>query len=270
MQVPVLVDAHCHFDFPRFDGVREQELARAREQGVMAVVVAGVRRPDWARVRAVAEGCAGTWYCLGIHPWFVGEHDAQDLDALARLLEQKPRRCVGLGECGLDRLHGDLAEQEPWFEQQVRIAARLDMPLVIHSVRAHDRVADILRRCHWSGRALVHGFSGSFQQAVRLIDLGCYIGVGGVITYERAHKTRDTMARLPAEALVLETDAPDMAPAGVAPGQNSPVYLPRILQQLAQLRGVAPAALAPVLLENVCTLYGWDRHELMPAGDAPV
>jgi len=215
----------------------------------------------WDRVRAVARSHRDVYYCLGIHPWFVDEHSQGDLDNLETLLAGRPELCVGLGECGLDRIRGDLAVQSPWFEAQVRLAARYDYPLVIHSVKTHDEVFSMLRRLNWAGRALIHGFSGSYQQAKKLVDLGCYIGVGGVITHSRSHKTRDAVARLPLEALVLETDAPDMAPEGVAAGRNGPVELIRVARALSQLRGTPEASLAPVLRDNVETLYGWNQEK---------
>ena len=252
-----LIDAHCHFDFPQFDGRRETELERARSHGVSRLVIPGVRRPDWSRVRQTALAHEGLFYCLGIHPWFVDEHSEQDLAALEQLLTSKPVCCVAIGECGLDRLRGSLKAQWPWFEAQVSLASELNMPLVIHSVKTHDEVHGLLNRRQWTGRALIHGFSGSFRQAEKLVDLGCFIGVGGVITHPRARKTRDAIARLPTESLVLETDAPDMAPEGVPPGQNSPVYLPQILDILAEIRRVEPEALAQALKANVSRLYGW-------------
>lgn len=252
-----LVDAHCHFDFPRFDGIREEECARARRAGLSALVIPGVRSADWGRVQALASPGQGIWYCLGVHPWFVGEHSDEDLESLESILRSFPEGCVGLGECGLDALRGDMALQQDWFRAQINIASRVGCPLVIHSVKTHDQVHATLRSSHWSGRALVHGFSGSYQQASKLLDLGCYIGVGGVITHARAQKTRATIARLPLERLVLETDAPDMAPSGVAKGMNSPACLPLILRALADLRGELPERLAPVLYRNACALYGW-------------
>ncbi len=252
------VDAHCHLDFPRFDGCLEQELAVAREAGVTGFVVPGVRARHWARVQALASGYKGVCYCLGIHPWYVGEHGDADLKELEEHLSGHPELCVGVGECGLDRIRGELEAQLPWFEAQIHLAARYGYPLVIHSVRAHDEVYAALRRGNWNGRALIHGFSGSYQQAEKLVGLGCFIGVGGVITHDRAHKTRDALSRLPAESLIVETDAPDMAPEGVARGCNAPVQLVRIVRELAGLRGTTEASLAPVLLANVQALYG--RH----------
>ena len=257
-----LIDAHCHFDFHQFDGRREAELEQARSLGLRRLVIPGVRRPDWDRVRDTALAHNGLFYCIGIHPWFVDEHSEEDLSELRRRLAARPERCVALGECGLDRLKGSLEVQWPWFDSQVALANEFGMPLVIHSVKAHDEVHSLLNRRQWTGRALIHGFSGSFQEAEKLVDLGCFIGVGGVITHPRARKTRDAIAKLPLEALVLETDAPDMAPEGVPQGQNSPRYLPDILKALAEIRGDTPEQLAPVLLDNVSRLYGWSGADI--------
>lgn len=251
------VDAHCHFDFPRFDGCRESELDRARAAGLIGLVIPGVRRADWERVRTTALAFPEGGYCLGIHPWYVNEHHDRDLLLLEELVSRRPDRCVAIGECGLDRIHGDLTEQWPWFEAQVALAARQQFPLVIHSVRTHDEVHGVLNRANWDGTALVHGFSGSYQQADKLVDLGCFIGVGGVITHPGARKTREAVAKLPLSTLVLETDAPDMSPDGVEKGRNSPVNLGLVLNALAELRGLSPDALAPVLLDNVRRLYRW-------------
>lgn len=255
-----LVDAHCHFDFPEFDGRREQVLAQARNLGVSRLVIPGVTRRHWERVVATAAGLPEVFYCLGIHPWFVQEHGQDDLRILENLLARKGGRCVGLGECGLDRLRGELSRQLPWFEAQVDLAARLGCSLVIHSVRTHDEVHSVLKARGFHGKALVHGFSGSYQQACKLVDLGCFIGIGGVITHPRAKKTRDTVSRLPLDALVLETDAPDMPPEGVQKGMNSPELLPTIFGALAELRPESPDQLREQLLRNVFELYGWDRE----------
>ncbi|MEP1214778.1 MAG: TatD family hydrolase [Marinobacter sp.] len=254
-----LIDAHCHFDFPEFDGRRDAVLDDARSAGLSSLVIPGVRRCDWGRVSRIAAEYEVLYYCLGIHPWYVSEHSEGDLGALRDTLIARPGHCVALGECGLDRLHGDLGGQYSWFEAQVDIATQTRFPLVVHSVKAHDEVYEVLRRKRFAGRVLVHGFSGSYQQASKLIDLGCFIGVGGVITHPRARKTRDTIARLPVDALVLETDAPDMAPEGVSPGFNSPAFLPFIFNTLAELRGAGREDLARSLLGNVQRLYGWSE-----------
>jgi len=253
------IDAHCHFDFPCFDQRRKVVLEEARVLGLSHLVIPGVRREDWGRVSRVASEYDGLYYCLGIHPWYVDEHVESDLNVLEQTLLARPDHCVGVGECGLDRLHGNLANQMPWLEAQIDIAARSHLPLVVHSVRTHDEVAEVLKRKRSSGRVLVHGFAGSYQQAAKLVDLGCFIGVGGLVTQERARKTRETLARLPVDSLILETDAPDMSPQGVEPGENSPVYLNRILTALAEVRGVEVGHLGNALLCNVQRFYGWDE-----------
>jgi TatD DNase family protein len=254
-----LIDAHCHFDFPAFDHSRRSILDESRSLGLSHLVIPGVRRADWGRVSRIASEYEGLYYCLGIHPWYVAEHSEADLVALEQALQLRPDRCVGVGECGLDRLHGSLDQQYPWFEAQIDIAAHFHLPLVVHSVRTHDQVAEVIRRKNFNGRVLVHGFSGSYQQACKLVDLGCFIGVGGMVTRTRARKARDAFARLPVDALILETDAPDMSPEGVAPGDNSPVYLGRILQALADLRGADAEHLGRAMLCNVQRFYGWDE-----------
>lgn len=252
-----LVDAHCHFDFPAFDGHRDEILAESTSPGIERIVIPGVRQHNWDRVMATARSHPALYYCLGIHPWYVDEHAQDALDELKRRLGDRPERCVALGECGLDRLHGDLLRQRPWFEAQVEMARDLDWPLVIHSVKSHDVVAATLVSRRFSGDALVHGFSGSYEQARKLVDLGCKIGIGGVITHERARKTRSTVARLPLDALVLETDAPDMAPVGVEKGRNSPLYLSLIFNALAGLRRESAEHLQQALRTNVDGLYRW-------------
>jgi TatD DNase family protein len=252
----MLVDVHCHFDFPQFDGQRKQLMNELRGQGIGGLVIPGVRCAGWLKIQQIAMAHSGIFYCLGIHPWYINEHGPEDLRRLRDHLANASEQCVGIGECGLDRLRGSLSEQAPWFEAQVKIAAEYQRALVIHSVKANDEVIRVLKVANWTGNALIHGFSGSYEQAVKLIDLGCMLGVGGVITHVKSGKTRDTLTRVPASALVLETDAPERAPAGAWQGQNFPQYLPGILRELALLRGVGEPELAAILLENSYRLYG--------------
>ncbi|TBW56274.1 TatD family deoxyribonuclease [Marinobacter halodurans] len=259
----MLVDAHCHFDFPCFDGQRETILRDFRARQGIGLVIPGVEAATWSRVQAIATEDPMMRYCLGIHPWFVDQHSEADLERLKSMLTSRPTGCVGLGECGLDRLQGDLAAQQPWFEAQVDLAVELGLPLVIHSVRTHDEVAATLRRRTLTAPVLVHAFSGSPEQARALTEIGCYLGVGGVITYPRASKTRRAVAAVPLERLVLETDAPDMPPEGVPKGDNRPTCLPLIFKALCELRRETEANLRAQLLANVGALYGtsWEMQK---------
>ena len=251
-----LVDAHCHFDFAVFDGQREAILEGAKAGGIRTLVVPGVSPRSWASLRRLASAHDAVRYAPGIHPWWVGESDSWDgVAALEYEISDPDPRMVAIGECGLDFLRDDHARQMELFRAQIRLAERYGYPLLIHSVRSHDEVGALLRREGFSRPTLVHGFSGSKQQAVKLMDRGAYIGVGGVITHERARKTRETIQRLPAESLVLETDAPDMPPAGVRKGHNSPLNLTRVFETLCELRGADPESLSSQILANTERLF---------------
>ncbi|WP_148861766.1 TatD family hydrolase [Marinobacter fonticola] len=253
----MLVDAHCHLDYPEFDGERAQLIKACHEQGIDRIVIPGVRSATWQRVAETASGDSSLFYCLGIHPWYVNEHSEEDLERLEQQLASRSRQCVALGECGLDRLHGDLAGQMPWFEAQVDMAQSLSTPLVVHSVRTNDEVGAVLRKKRFDGSVLIHGFSGSPEQAKSLVDSGCFLGVGGVITYARARKTRRALAEIPLEHLVLETDAPDMPPEGLAKGENSPLKILAVFRALCDMRPEPEARIAEQLRANVDRLYGW-------------
>ncbi|WP_166251995.1 TatD family hydrolase [Marinobacter salicampi] len=252
-----LVDAHCHFDFPAFDNERDSIMAALAKAGVDRMVIPGVRQADWGQVASTAASHEGLYYCLGIHPWFIDEHERPALDYLAQELRAAPRNCVGLGECGLDRLRGSLDKQQWWFEAQVELARDLDLPLVIHSVRTNDEVFDTLKKKRFQGPALVHAFAGSEQQARKLTEFGIFLGVSGIITYDRARKTTEAIASAPLSSLILETDAPDMPPAGVEKGRNSPTRLPEILSALVKLRPESEDVIRHALRDNVYRLYRW-------------
>lgn len=249
-----LVDGHCHLDFPVLADELQEILESMAAEDIERIVVPGVRKADWQRVLDVTERDSRLSPCLGIHPWFVDEHNDADVAELDRWLKDNPQ-CVALGECGLDKLHGNLDEQVPLFEAQVELACQRDWPLVIHSVRTHEPVMAALNRQRLRSGALIHAFAGSPEQADQLTRKGYYLGVGGLITYGRARKTRQAIAQVPLECLIIETDAPDMPPEGVKKGSNTPLNLRWIFQALCELRPEAPDVIAEVLRDNVRRLY---------------
>ncbi|BES72699.1 TatD family hydrolase [Marinobacter nanhaiticus D15-8W] len=253
----MLVDAHCHLDYPEFADDRDRIVESCREQGIERIVIPGVRAATWSRVAQTVAGNPALYYCLGTHPWYVDEHEDGDLERLRERLVDRSSQCVAIGECGLDRLHGELDRQMPWFEAQVDLAKSLKMPLVVHSVRTNDEVGAVLRKKAFDERVLIHGFSGSPEQARALVDTGCLLGIGGVITYARARKTRRAVTEVPLECLVLETDAPDMPPEGVAKGENTPLNILAVFKALCDIRPEPEARIAEQLLANVNRLYGW-------------
>lgn len=246
-----LIDTHCHLDFPDFDQDREALLGRCRALGVTEYIIPAISEDNWRRVMALAGRHADLFYGLGIHPWYASDQREGVIDRLRTLVMARPVGLVAIGECGLDlRSHVPQEGQLGLFEAQIRLAIESDLPLLIHSVRANDTVAKMLRRLKPPRGGVIHAFSGSLQQAEAFWQLGFRLGVGGIISFERANKTREVFRVMPLEALVLETDAPDMPLQGEQGVRNTPEALPKIAQILMTLRPESSADVARVLFET--------------------
>ena len=261
------IDTHCHLDAPEFEPDRAAERERARTLGVQRCVLPAVQRSDWAGVQRLAH-THGDAYALGIHPLYVPQAELDDLQALDQALSdcRADPRLVAVGEIGLDFFVPALCEpamrerQWAFYMAQLKLARKHGLPVILHVRRSADLLLKGLRQVAVTG-GMAHAFNGSPQQAQAFIDLGFALGFGGAMTYERATQLRALAAALPAQALVLETDAPDIPPqwlyrtaearaAGVPQGRNSPAELPRIAQVLADLRGLPEAALASLTRSN--------------------
>ncbi len=183
------------------------------------------------------------------------------LARLERLLASRPKGLVAIGECGLDlRSHVPQEGQLELFEAQIRLAMSYELPLIVHSVRANDTVAKTLRRLKPARGGVIHAFGGSLQQANAFWQLGFRLGIGGVISYERANKTREAIRDMPLEALLLETDSPDMPLQGQE-GPNTPASLPLIAQLLAELRGESLEDVISVLHESALQTFPFTPNE---------
>lgn len=260
------IDTHCHFDFPPFAGAEHDALAVARQAGVSDIIIPTVSADAIPGVAALTQHYAGLWFAAGLHPLWTEQHRSQDIDRLQQWLEQRPATLVAIGETGLDLFTPQqLAlsdRQQTLLQQQLQLACRYDLPLILHSRRSHDLLASLLRKTPVPACGVIHGFSGSLQQAQAFIRLGYFIGVGGTITYPRARKTRDTFAALPIGALVLETDAPDMPLNGFQGQPNRPEQVVNVCQALAELRGEPVQEVAACLLENSLRLFPQlSRHQ---------
>ena len=233
---PYFIDTHSHFDAAEFDADRDTEYARAREVGVAIQIVPSVSRENFAAVAATCArypGCLPAW---GLHPMYVTVHTPDDLDALrAQVAAARP---VAVGEIGLDFfVRGiDVATQEFFYVEQLKIARKFDLPVLLHCRQSSDLLLKHLRKVRVPG-GIAHAFNGSAQQAAEFIKLGFKLGLGGAFTWPRANHLRRLAVELPLEAIVLETDSPDMPPVWVARGRNAPGELPKIAQTLADLRG---------------------------------
>ena len=257
------IDTHCHLDAAEFDADRDAVRAAARAAGVGHIVIPAVHRAHWREVIALAHR-HGDSYALGIHPLCTPNAQEGDIAVLRELLVevQDDPHLVAVGEIGLDFFVPGLdAERQIWFyEQQIQLAREFGLPVILHVRKSSDRLLKTLRAKPVVG-GIAHAFNGSLQQAQAFIDLGFKLGFGGAVTYDRALKLRELAATLPLESIVMETDAPDIPPhwlyttaearaAGQPQGRNSPAELPRIAQEVAQLRGISADALAQASSNN--------------------
>lgn len=271
---PAWIDTHCHLDAPEFLGQASVIRASAAAKNVAHCVYPAVHPHNFDAVRTLAHSL-GDSYALGIHPLYVKDAQEQDLQRLDNELARcaSDSRLVAVGEIGLDFFVPEL-NQPPWLEKQIhfyeaqlRLALRYDLPVILHVRRSADRLLKGLRDAavgmgaDFKWRGIAHAFNGSDQQAAQFIQLGFKLGFGGAMTYERAQQLRHLAATLPLDALVLETDAPDMPPhwlyttaaqreAGEPQGRNEPGELPRIAQLLAEVRGIGLSALAQACWAN--------------------
>lgn len=265
----MFIDTHCHLDAPEFGSAGTSVREKAARNQVALCVLPAVEVANFETVRMLAHA-GGDAYALGIHPLYVKAAHDDDLDRLDAALQQyrDDPRLVAVGEIGLDFFVPELCasplreRQQHFYRAQLKLARQYDLPVILHVRRSVDQVLKGLRdvaRSDWHG--IAHAFNGSAQQAQSFIDLGFKLGFGGAVTYERALQLRRLATSLPLDAIVLETDAPDMPPhwlyrtaeqraAGEAQGGNSPAELPRIGAELASLRGISVAELAGATTRN--------------------
>jgi TatD DNase family protein len=263
--MPAWIDTHCHLDAAEFSADVAAVRARAAAAQVVHCVLPAVEVANFNAVRELAHR-HGDSYALGIHPLCTGRADPDDLDRLDQALieSRNDPRLVAIGEIGLDYFVPglDAERQELFYREQLSLARRHGLPVIVHVRRSADQLLKHLRRAGVAG--IAHAFNGSMQQAQDFIRLGFKLGFGGTVTFDRARQIRRLAADLPLTALVMETDAPDIPPHwlyrtaqqradGLAQQRNEPAELPRIAQQLAALRGIGVDELAEATTRNAIT-----------------
>ncbi len=256
-----LIDTHTHLDFPDFDSDRQAVLAHSRQRGVRRMVVLGVYQQNWQRLWDLVQTDEHLFAAFGLHPAYLDDHRAADLielgDWLTRL--HGHRQLCAVGEIGLDYFleHLDRARQQDLFEAQLKLAVDFQLPALLHVRRSHAAVIATLKRIRLPRGGVIHAFAGSQEEAREYIKLGFKLGLGGAATWPQALRMHKVLAQLPLEAVVLETDSPDMAPAMYPNMRNSPQHLPDICAALAQRMGISPSALAETSTRNACQLFNW-------------
>jgi TatD DNase family protein len=249
-----LIDSHSHLDAAEFDSDRVQVLARARAAGVTRQIVPAIALSGFEKLRELGKVENGIFPAYGLHPMYLAEHRPEHLGELAHWIErEKP---VAVGECGLDfHIEGlDADTQRVYFQRQLELAREVDLPVILHARRALDEVTAAIRRIG-KLRGVVHSFSGSAEQAQQLWKLGFFVGIGGPVTYERAHRLRNIVATMPLEFLLLETDSPDQPLHGHQGVRNEPSRLRDVCTVVATLRGEEAAAIADGTCGNCERLF---------------
>jgi TatD DNase family protein len=269
--MPIWIDTHCHLDANEFTADRLQAVQRAAAVGVGHCVLPATNVGNFGIVSELASEFSFS-YALGIHPLLVPSAHDGDLDRLDAELarRQGDPRLVAVGEIGLDFFVPALQapamreRQETFYRAQLKLAVRHRLPVILHVRRSADRLLKALREItppEGDWRGIAHAFNGSEQQAAQFIALGLKLGFGGAVTYDAARQLRRLAASLPLEAIVLETDSPDIPPqwlyrtaaeraAGLPQGRNEPAQLPQIAAQISALRGMPVEALAVATCAN--------------------
>jgi TatD DNase family protein len=256
----MLVDSHCHLDFADFAAERDQLVARAHAAGVGAMLTISTRLDAFPAVRAIAEAYDDIWCSVGAHPHEASDHvltTAADLAALA----DHPR-VVGIGETGLD-FHYDLSPrdvQERVFRAHIAASQATGLPLIIHARAADAAVAQILREAAPLPPGVMHCFSSGRALAAAALDLGFFISISGIVTFKNAEDLRAIVRDVPLDRLLVETDAPYLAPVPYRGRRNEPAYVAATAAAVAQLKGVEPPELAAITTANFFRLFAKARR----------
>ncbi|WP_426260834.1 TatD family hydrolase [Sphingomonas sp. DC1100-1] len=257
----MFADSHCHLNYK---GVFEQQgdvLARARSRGVGAMLNISTRESEWDAVVATAEREPDVWASIGIHPHEADQHSDVDI---ARLIDRAAHpRIVGIGESGLDYYydHSDRARQQASFRSHIGACRETGLPLIVHTRDAEEDTLAILRDEMKQGAftGVIHCFTASGAFADAALELGFYISISGIVTFKNARDLQETAARLPIERLLIETDAPFLAPVPHRGKQGEPAFVADTATFLAQLRGEAIEELAARTADNFFSLFNKAR-----------
>ena len=251
----MLVDSHCHLDFPDFAAEREAIVARARSAGVETMLTIATRLDEFDAVRAIAEAHNEIWCSVGVHPHEAKDHTAllpQQLVALAA-----HPKVVGIGETGLD-FHYDLSPrdiQERVFRTHIGASRETGLPLIVHAREADGEVADILDE-ERPPPGVMHCFSSGRAVAETALELGFYISVSGIVTFRNAEELRAIVRDVPLDRLLVETDAPYLAPVPYRGKRNEPAFVAATAAAVAELKGIELHHLAAITSENFFRLFG--------------
>lgn len=252
----MLIDAHTHLDMKHFESDRDRVVQRALSAGVGRIITVGIDLMSSLNAIKLTTTYPCVFAAIGIHPHNTVRAGKNDLDEISLMAQQK--KIIAIGEIGLDfyRNRSPIEKQIKLFKQQLDMAALLDLPVVIHDREAHAKTVKILSLFKRNRRTgMIHCFSGDYSLAETFINMGYYISIPGIVTYKNAIQIQDVIKRIPLNRVLIETDAPFLAPVPYRGRRNEPCYLTHTAQKIANLRSISLEEVAHHTSENACRLF---------------
>ncbi len=254
---PKIIDSHAHIDFPEFDDDRAELFKAMRAMGINTALIPGVSPSHWENQLHIAAQYSCP-YALGIHPWFFSDNYSAELSELDKAVNQRSQepKFVAIGECGLDKLRGgDWEIQLKVLEHQLALAKSLNLPVILHVVKAHSELIALLKAVKLARGGVIHGFYGSLEVAQEYVKLGYKLGIGGLILNKDAKKLKACVTNISLNSLIIETDSPAMGPKHLAEKRNTPLILPSIIEEIAKLQKKSSVLVSERMFENVTQLF---------------
>ena len=254
-----IFDSHCHLDDRSYKRDIDNVLERAQSAGVNRMMTIGINKRTSETAVSLAQSHDRIYASVGVHPHDVENCNEAILEELVELANNKEVRAWG--EIGLDfnRMYSPRDDQEKWFRRQLEIAGRLDLPMIFHERDSNGRFLEMLKNnCSATINGVVHCFSGKFEELRRYLELGLHIGITGILTMKsRGAQLREMVSTIPANRLLVETDAPYLTPSPERNRhkRNEPAFVKSVLLKLAEVRQANPEELAQVVWKNTCKLY---------------
>lgn len=257
----MIFDTHTHYDDEQFDSDRDELLGKMQEAGIETIVDVGASIETTKKALALARKYDFIYAAVGVHPSEVEELSDDSIEQLRSL--SRDSKCVAIGEIGLDYHWPDPAPelQKVWFKRQLDLARQEHLPVIIHSRDAAADTLDILKEEHAEEiGGVVHCFSYSKEIARECTKMGFYIGIGGVLTFKNARKMVEVMEDTPMDRILLETDCPYLAPEPFRGKRNSSLYLPYVVEKMAQIKGITTDEVIRITRENAMTMYRLNKQ----------
>jgi len=268
----MLIDSHAHLEMPDFKKDLETTIQKAKDLGVEYIFTVGTEEKDWKRALEIAHSHSSIYAILGVHPHNAKEINDQTYPLLRELCRDKKVRA--LGEMGLDffRNLSPRDTQLKRFREQIGLAKKLGLPIVVHDREAHQETLEILKSENAEEcRGIIHCFSGDYKMAKVCIGMGFYISIPGTITFKNAEGLREIVKKIPLESLLVETDAPFLTPEPFRGKRNEPGYVRYTAQKLAEIKKISFEKVAEVTSGNALRVYGINEHRpsptSLPAGE---